>query len=165
MSKAFTREDDDAPDRPIPRSPVSTLPPGAPNYVTADGYQRLKAQVDALLERRMTLAGDAEAKRRLETQILHLQRSIDTAAVVAPPPQPWNEVRFGALVTVRDQHGEEFQYRIVGVDEADPACDKVNWCSPVARALLDATIGQRVRVQIPAGDLELEILGISYPIA
>lgn len=165
MSKAFTREDDNAPDLPLPLRPASTLPPGAPNYVTPDGAQRLRARLAELIERRQAMSGDPEAKRRVEMQILQLQQSLDSATILPPPAPPWNEVKFGAIVSVRDQHGEEFQYRIVGVDEADPAHDQVSWCSPVARALLNAQLGQSVRVQIPAGYLELEILEISYPAA
>jgi transcription elongation factor GreB len=165
MSKAFTREDDDAPELPIPRRPASPLPVGTPNYITPDGAQRLRGQLAAMIEHRQTTAVDAETKRRLDAQILTVQQSLDSATVLAPPPRPWEQVKFGAAVSVRDQHGEEFNYRIVGVDEADPSRDQVSWISPVARALLDARIGQRVRVQIPAGDLELEIVEISYPAA
>jgi transcription elongation factor GreB len=163
MSKAFTREDDNAPNLPLPLRPASTLPPGVPNYITPDGANRLRMRLTDMIERRQTMSGDSDAKRRLDLQILQLQQSLDSATVLGPPPPPWNEVKFGAIVSVRDQTREKFQYRIVGVDEADPAHDQVSWCSPVARALLNAQLGQRVRVQIPAGDLELEIIGIHYP--
>ena len=165
MSKAFTREDDDAPDLPTPIRPASTLPPGAPNYVTPDGAQRLRARLAEMIERRQAMSANPEAKRRVEMQILQLQQTLGSATILPPPAPPWNEVKFGAIVSVRDQHGEEFQYRIVGVDEADPGRDQVSWCSPVARALLNSQLGQRVQVQIPAGPLELEIVGINYPSA
>ena len=166
MSKAFTRDDDGVPDLPLPARPVATLPPGAPNYLTPDGAQRLREQLAALIERRRgSASADPEARRRLaplDAQILRLQQSLDSASIVQPPPEPWTDVRVGANVKVRDQHGEEFAYRIVGVDETDLTRDWVSWCSPVARALLNARLGQRVRVQAPAGDLELEILDITY---
>ena len=41
MSKAFTREDDDRPERPLARRQPSLLPPGAKNYLTPDGALRL----------------------------------------------------------------------------------------------------------------------------
>ena len=50
MSKAFTRESDDAPEpRPLARL-TSSLPPGAKNYLTPDGAQRLQAELDQILQ-------------------------------------------------------------------------------------------------------------------
>ena len=167
MSKAFTRESDDAPDLPLPSRRATPLPPGTPNLITPDGAQRLRAELAELAERRrpLTTSTDPETRRRvaaLDNRMRQLQQSLESASVVQSPPEPWTEVRFGATVKVRDQHGEEILYRLVGVDEVDLARDWVSWRSPVARALLDAQLGQKVRVQVPAGDLELEILAISY---
>src|SRR5688500_8695729 len=99
MSKAFTREDDDAPDLPISVRPACILPPGTPNYITPDGAQRLRARLSEMIEHRQSISGDAEAKRRLDRQILNLQESLESAMVQPPPPPPWNDIRFGALVT------------------------------------------------------------------
>ena len=65
--------------------------------------------------------------------------------------------------TNRDAAGEESTYRIVGVDEADVDRDWVSWVSPIARALLNARLGQRVRFRFPAGEDELEVVRIEYP--
>ncbi len=82
---------------------------------------------------------------------------------MTPPPAPADDrVRFGATVTVRDNAGEEMCYRIVGVDEADIDRDWVSWLSPIARALLNARRGERVRFKFPAGEKELEIVAITY---
>jgi transcription elongation factor GreB len=71
-------------------------------------------------------------------------------------------VRFGATVTVRNGRGVTLAYRIVGADEADPARDEVSWISPIARALLNARLGQKVTFRFPAGQDTLEITGIRY---
>jgi transcription elongation factor GreB len=71
-------------------------------------------------------------------------------------------VRFGATVTVRERNGEASVYRIVGVDEMDLDRNWVSWLSPIAKALLNARPGQRVRFKSPAGEQELEITGITY---
>jgi transcription elongation factor GreB len=53
-------------------------------------------------------------------------------------------------------------YRIVGVDEADPAMGAISWISPLARALMKAHEGDVVRFQSPAGLREMEVIEISY---
>ncbi len=165
MSKAFTREDDSEELPPPPRR-SSPLPPGAKNYVTAGGAQCLRAELERCSERRARIAGDsADAKlelQKIDQHIAALQAVLDSAVVTGPPDKPWDEVRFGASVKVSDTAGEESTYRIVGVDETDIDRDWVSWVSPIARALLNAKVGQRVRFRVPAGERELEILSITY---
>ena len=167
MSKAFTRESDDSPDPPAPARPLSSLPPGAKNYLTVDGALKLRAELDHLLQiERPQVAAlpDPDQARRqlqiLDQRIAHLDHSLRSAVVVPPPGTSEDKVRFGATVTVRDRAGSESTYRIVGVDETDVDRGWVSWCSPIARALLNARTGQRVRLRLPAGDQELEILRI-----
>jgi transcription elongation factor GreB len=172
MSKAFTKEDD-AGDVLVPRR-VSPLPPGARNYLTRGGAARLRAELARLVEEErpalLAATGEtgmrgAEAKERLahvEERIAYLQESLRTAEIAAPPPEPHDVVRFGATVTVRNPRGEELTYRIVGVDEADHARDEVSWLAPIARALLNARLGQRVSFRFPAGVTELEVVRIGY---
>jgi len=169
MSKAFTREsDDDGQDLPRVSRPTSALPPGAKNYLTAAGEKGLRAELERLVqvERPAAALGEEADGRRqlqlLDQRIVHLQESLQSAIVVEPPPQPWEQVRFGASVTVRDRTGSESRYRIVGIDEADVDRDWVSWCSPIARALLNARLGERVRFRVPAGEQELEIVAIAY---
>ncbi|MBI3874971.1 MAG: GreA/GreB family elongation factor [Verrucomicrobia bacterium] len=169
MSKAFTREDDDMPERPALRRAAPPLPPGAKNYLTPDGERRLRGELQRLVEmerpRLAALSENDDAQQQLravEERILHLEQSLQTA-VVTPPPVPADDrVRFGATVTVRDGNGEETCYRIVGVDEADIDRDWVSWLSPIARALLNTRHGERVRFKFPSGETELEIVAIAY---
>ena len=169
MSKAFTRESDDLPDRPVIPRPSSALPPGAKNYLTPAGAQRLREELDRLvhLERpRCAASPDPEDSRRqlqaLDHRILCLQQSLNTAVVTPPPVVTEDRVRFGATVTVRERSGTESRYRIVGVDETDLERGWVSWISPIAKALLHARLGQRIRLRLPAGEEELEIVGIAY---
>jgi transcription elongation factor GreB len=53
---------------------------------------------------------------------------------------------------------------LVGVDEADMAQGKINWQSPVARALMKARVGDEVTVRTDMGVETIEILSIVYKI-
>ncbi len=169
MSKAFTRESDDVPDSPAPLRQMSPLPAGAKNYMTPDGARRLREELDHLVhEERPRIAistDDPNAKRQrqlLDQRILRLQQSLQSALVVPPPTPPEDRIRFGATVTVQERSGGESSYRIVGVDETDIDRGYVSWLSPIAKALLNARLGERVRFRFPSGEEELEITRIAY---
>jgi transcription elongation factor GreB len=169
MSKAFTRESDDEQERSLPLRQPSVLPPGAKNYLTPNGAKRLRDELDRLVEvdrPRVAAAQDQkEVKRQLEEidlRIRHLHQSLQSAVVAVPPAKPWEQVRFGATVTVRNSGGAESRYRIVGLDETDLERDWVSWLSPIAKALLNARLGQKVRFKFPSGEEELEIVAIEY---
>ena len=168
MSKALTREDDET-EEPVLPPLISPLPPGTKNYLTPEGQKRLQADLARkLTEERPPLVPaavtDPEAKRelaQLDQHIRYLQQSLATAEVVPPTGAPADQVTFGSTVTVRDHQGVESVYRIVGVDEADFTRNEVSWLSPIARALMNAHLGQRVPFKFPRGATELEIIRIA----
>jgi transcription elongation factor GreB len=169
MSKAFTREENDGPDIPDLPPLISTLAPGAKNYITAAGAQKLRDELQRSIEiLRPSLAGssdDPDAKRqlaKLDQRIMQLEESLQSSEIIAPPDGLADFVRFGATVTVRESDGSEATYRIVGVDEIDLDRGWVSWQSPIAKALLNGERGQRVRFQFPSGEETLEILDIRY---
>ena len=165
MSRAFVRESDDLPERPIlaRRAP---LPPGTTNYITPDGARRFREELERLIrtERpRLAAAEDPDSKRQLlemNQRVDLLQQCLESAVVMPPPPDA-SRVQFGATVTVKDG-GEEDVYRIVGVDEADIDRGRVSWLSPLARALVNARVGDHVSFKSPAGVRELVITAIAY---
>lgn len=169
MSKAFTRESDDSPDDLAPPRQVPSLPPGAKNYVTPAGARAMRDELDRLLEEsrlRTAAVPDAGAAKRkrhpMDLRIEHLHESLRTAVVVPPPDAPVDKVRFGATVIVRERGGTEARYRVVGVDETDIDRGWVSWLSPVARALTNARVGDKVRLKLPGGDEELEVTCIVF---
>ena len=60
------------------------------------------------------------------------------------------------------QTAKKISYRIVGVDEIDLDRGWVSWLSPIAKALLNARAGERVRFKFPSGQEELEIVKVEY---
>lgn len=181
MNKAFTRESDYDPASDIVARPRDLLPPGVPNYITAAGAGRLRSELQelqqisrpALTNRLSALAaagrGDdpehGAAKRQLlevDAQLSWLAQRIENLEVVAAGGVDEASVRFGARVAVRDDRGQERAYRIVGIDEADPAAGAISWISPIARALLGREEGDEVIVELPRGRTRLQLLAVRY---
>jgi len=163
MSKAFTREDD-LPERPPARRSAPALPSGAKNYMTPQGAKNLRSELDRLLAGTGSQPSGVEGASQTNEleRIRQVQQSLESAVIVGPPSSVEERVKFGASVSVRESGGEEIRYRIVGVDEVDLDRNWVSWVSPVAKALLNAKVGERVRLNLPGREEELEILGISY---
>jgi transcription elongation factor GreB len=170
MSKAFTKESDELPEPSLRVRAASPLPPGAKNYLTAHGAERLREEAKWLVEVERpklmaSLENSQEARqqvRLLDERVSHLQQVLYTATIVPVPVESDGRVRFGATVTVRRRGGEEDSYRIVGVDETDVEQNRVSWLSPIAKALINARVGERVRFRFPSGEEELEVTEITY---
>jgi transcription elongation factor GreA len=146
--------------------------------VTADGYARLQAALEALRTvRRPELgeqlrvlreAADAddpaffdllEEQAQLEGRIGLLEAQIAAARVVGPA----RDGAAGIGTSVRVRHadtGESAEYRLVGPIEADADGGRVSVASPVGRALVGARPGETVVVEAPRGPAELEILAV-----
>jgi transcription elongation factor GreB len=166
MSKAFTRESDDAPEAPLVR-PATVFPPGVKNLLTPGGALRLRQELEQLTAEEAALRerSDDQAKRRqqsLAARALQIQHTLQTAVITGPPTVVDDVVRFGATVRVRERSGEETAYRIVGVDETDLDQNWVSWLSPIAKALVNKRVGERAKLKLPGGEEELEVLGVTY---
>src|SRR5436190_7048018 len=172
--------------RPL-REPVRDAPgPKLKNYITPAGLQRLKDEHRFLLNRERPAvtqvvawaAGNGDrsenadyqyGKRRLrqiDSRIRFLAKRIDAAEVVDPaaprPAAAAARVFFGATVTYKDAAGEEHVVSIVGTDEVDLTRRYISWRSPLARALLKATPGDRVVLRAPKKTEPLEVLDVEY---
>ncbi len=182
MNKAFVKESDGDDDDDLGGLPP--IPPGAKNYITPQGYQRIREELLQLIdvERPEVVKvvhwaasnGDRSengdyiyGKRRLreiDRRIRFLTKRMDLAEVVDPSVHHGSDqVFFGATVSYVNGAGDEHTVTIVGIDELDPLHGKISWVSPVARALTKAREGDLVTLRTPAGDDELEILSVSYP--
>ena len=173
MSKAFTRESDDAADD-APPLPRALLPPGVKNYITPGGAQRLRDEVAELVEKKRQLPGSttgasplespqpSSEQRKIEGRIRQIQQILESVVVTEPPATGQDVVRFGAGVTVRRANNEEIIYRIVGLDETDFDRGHISWLSPLAKQLVGRRAGERIRFKAPSGDEELLIMAVSY---
>jgi transcription elongation factor GreB len=180
MSKAFVKEDADAPETDEIAAPP--LPAGGKNYMTPAGFERLQQEKKRLLEIERpevvkTVAwaaslGDRSenadyiyGKRRLreiDRRVRFLIKRLEAAEVVHASGRDTEQIFFGARVRVKGASGEK-TVTIVGMDEVDAAKGCVSWVSPIARALLKARAGDTVTLRTPAGAEKLEILEVDYP--
>jgi transcription elongation factor GreB len=152
------------------------------NYITPGGFRRLREELAHLwkVERppivtTVTWAaanGDRSengdyiyGKRRLreiDRRIRYLSKSLDRAVVVDNSGKPHERVHFGATVTILYESGREREVTIVGVDELDSGDARVSWRSPLAKALLNAQVGDTLTLRAPRGPERLEIVAVRY---
>jgi transcription elongation factor GreB len=184
MNKAFVKEveDSDGDDDDSPGLPP--LPPGARNYLTPAGYQRLRAELMQLLDAERPKIvevvswaaknGDRSENgdylygkkrlREIDRRIRFLTKRLDIAEVADPSLHHGkHQVFFGATVTYVGADDQERIITIKGIDEADSLNGEVSWVSPIARALLKAHEGDEVSLVTPAGVQRIEVLAVSYP--
>jgi transcription elongation factor GreA len=99
----------------------------------------------------------------IEGRIQELKDKLARAYVVDLSNLKPDKVVFGATVTLYDTTtDEEVTYRIVGEDEADIKLGKMSCSSPVGKALIGHRLDDTVRVKVPSGLKEYEILDIKY---
>jgi len=182
MNKAFTKESDNDDDDGTAAPPP--LPAGAKNYLTPQGYARLRAELLGLLddERPKVVEvvswaaknGDRSENgdylygkkrlREIDRRIRFLTRRLDIAEIADPSLHHGSDqVFFGARVSFVDGDGHERTVTIKGIDEADSLNGEVSWISPIARALLKAHEGDEVPLVTPAGNERIEVLAVRYP--
>src|SRR3990167_6996077 len=163
MSKAFTKESDAGEsgdgDEDVA---LPALPQGTKNYVTPQGYARLRAELMSLLDEERPKVvevvswaaknGDRSENcdylygkkrlREIDRRIRFLTKRLDIAEVVDPSAHHGHDqVFFGATVTYANAKGDERTITIKGIDESDSARGEVSWIAPIARALLKARVG------------------------
>ena len=155
------------------------------NYITPQGYSRLKTELTKLLDSERpdlvkTISwaasnGDRSENgdyiygkkrlREIDHRIHFLNKRLDSAEVVDPAKRgESDQIYFGATVTYAYVRGgkDERTVTIVGVDEVDTKRGQVSWLSPIARVLLKRRSGDIVTLATPAGEAEIEIIGVRY---
>lgn len=104
-----------------------------------------------------------ERQAFLDGRIRELESKIAMAQVIDPSTLSGKSIVFGATVVMMDvETDEELKYQIVGVDEADVKAGRISVKSPIARALLGKKVDDTVRVNVPKGVRELQILRIEF---
>ncbi len=181
MSKAFTKESDSGNEDDLGLPP---LPAGGKNYITPQGFARLRSELLDLMDNERPKVVEAvhwaakngdrsengdylygkKRLREIDRRIRFLTKRLEIAEVTDPALHHGrDQVFFGAHVTYEDAAGDSRTVRIVGIDEADSAQGDVSWISPVARALLKAREGDVVKLITPHGPQDIEVVQVVYP--
>ena len=161
MSRAFVKEDTSEPPLIVPRAP---LPEGATNYVTQRGLALLheeRARLEAARPNPDSLDAISELAAH-NARLGALTARIASAVVLDPASLPRDEARFSALITLRNDAGDERRYRIVGVDEADAQAGRIAFTAPLALRLSGKHVGDAVLLRGPQGEVEFEIVSLDY---
>jgi transcription elongation factor GreB len=165
-----------------PRAPGPPKAPKPPRYITPEGWRRIAAeheQIWSVLRPRIVAEVEAAAAlgdrsenaeyiygkkklRELDRRLRFLSERLDELTVLEPKPHPSGRAYFGAWVRIEDEGGAERAYRLVGPDEADAPQGHISVEAPLGRALLGKAPGDVVRVERPAGDIELTVVDVRW---
>ncbi len=151
-------------------------------YLTAEGYKKLKDELDHMrsVERPAISAAIAEARDKgdlsenaeydaareaqglLELRIAKLEDTMANARVIDESKLDKSKVQILSKVTLLNKkNNRQVVYTIVAEHEANLREGKLAIGTPIAQALLGHKKGESISVQVPAGLLEFEITDIS----
>ncbi len=151
-------------------------------YFTAEELERLKEELHTLqtkdradMARQIAEARDKgdlsenaeydaakEAQGKLEDRILRLEGDLANARVLDESLMDTSKALIRSKVKVfNKKFKKEFVYRLVSPNVADIKGGKISIDSPIGKSLLGKKVGDIAVVEVPAGQMELEILEIT----
>ena len=105
----------------------------------------------------------ARAKQGEVLKRMHeIEEKLKNARLVEDLQLNTDEARIGATVTLKDDDGDDYEYTLVGPDEADPMKGTISVMSPLAQAILGARKGQEVTANLPAGKRNFKVVKVAY---
>ncbi len=150
-----------------------------PTYLTAEGAEKLKAELEELkgprreeLSQRLRsaiqmgdLSENADYHKAKEDQgfLEGRIKEIETAlrdAVIIEKSENTSVVSMGDHVTIQEEGSPPERYHIVGAKEADPVKGRISNESPIGRAIMDKKVGDVIEADTPGGKMKFKILKI-----
>jgi len=100
-----------------------------------------------------------ERQGMVNAKLNQLKQRLSEVSMIDFSKIPRDRVGLGSRVVVLDvKKDEEIAYKLVTTEETDAAQGKISTNSPIGRGLIGKEVGDVVKVQIPGGLKELEIL-------
>jgi len=145
MSRAFVKETAES------APPPERMVDDGPNLVTPEGLAQIDAHITRI-EAAMKTETNVLLRETLARDLRYWEIRKSTAEVVHPSTD--GTVAFGSTVTI-SRKGRQQTFRIVGVDEAEPAKGLISFRSPLAQAILGAQPGDVIEATEPLGEIEI----------
>jgi len=151
------------------------------HYVTAEGLEKLKAELNQLVAERPVISrqiaeardkGDLsenaeydaakEAQGILEMKIAKMENVIATARIIDESRINTTHVQMLNKVKIKNLNNQVvMEYTLVGESEANLKEGKLAAATPIGKALIGKQKGDVVEVKVPSGLLKFEVLNIS----
>jgi len=151
-------------------------------YITQEGLNKLKKELEKLtsVERPALSQQIAEAREKgditdnaeydaaketqglLEMKIKKIEDQIANARIIDETKIDTECVQLMNRIKIRNKANNTImQYMIVPESEADFRAGKISVSTPIARGLIGKKVGDIVKVKIPSGVVEYEVIEIS----
>ncbi len=155
---------------------------GTPVYLTKEGYQNLKEELEDLKTRgrreiakaiaeardKGDLSENAEydaakdAQGHMELKISKLETKIANVKIIEDSDEEHTEIKLLSNVVIKNvKSGMEFKYAIVPEEESDLQSGRISASSPIGKGLMGKKEGELAEIEIPAGKIEFEVISIS----
>jgi len=122
----------------------------------------LKARAHGDLSENAEYHAAKERQAWVNARLGQLQARLRELSMTDMSRIPRDRVGLGSQVVVLDlRKDEELTYNLVTSEEADVASGKISTSSPIGRGLLGKRVGDTVKIQIPDGVREMEILSLT----
>ena len=153
------------------------------SYYTAKGLKKLKRELNNLrdIERPKASMAIAEARDKgdlsenaeydaakeaqgmLELQISKLEELIANARLIDESQLDNSKVLIHSTVEVKNNQtpSAKMKYKLVAQSEANLNAGKISVDSPIGKGILGKSVGDIVKIKVPNGTIELEIVSIS----
>lgn len=152
------------------------------NYLTKEGYEKLKADLDEMKTngRKEVAAAIAEAREKgdlsenaeydaakdaqgmLELKISEMEKVLSNARVLDASQLDTSKVTVLSNVLIKNtKTGKSVKYTLVSETEADLKTKKISVSSPIGKGLLGKEVGDIANIQTPRGSIDFEIMEIS----
>ena len=152
------------------------------SYYTEEGLKKLRSDLDQLRDIERPRASQAiaeardkgdlsenaeydaakEAQGMLEMQIAKLENTLANARIINESELDTSKVLVLSTVEVKSKvNGAKMKYTLVAQSEADLKSGKISVDSPIGKGLLGKKVGDVAVINVPNGNIELEIVSIA----
>lgn len=149
-------------------------------YLTKEGLAELKKEYDELvnIKRPNVLSRVSQARNMgdlsenaeyvaardelsfIDGRIDELEELLKQAVIIRESSKTTNHaVKLGSTVTLHHK-GKKEVFTVVGEWEADPKEKKISHESPLGKALIGKRVGEKIKVEAPAGNIIYDIISI-----